>query len=83
MIVSILERVRQKVDTLPEKLVKNLLKLKLVDYIFKDFEDQRHFEREESEYARRLLKDNTGNEIEGISRRDVERLVYAKRATCL
>lgn len=29
------------------------------------------------------MKDNGSNEIDGISRRDIERLVYAKRALCL
>jgi hypothetical protein len=30
-------------------------------------------------FAKRLLKDNTSNDIDGISRRDVEKLVYQKR----
>lgn len=63
--------------------MKNLLKLKIVDYLFKDFEEQQFYEREEVEYVKRILKDNSANEIEGVSRRDVEKMVYAKRALCL
>jgi hypothetical protein len=45
-----------------------------------------HYERDEASFARRLYRDNSGesnkNEIEGIPRRDVEKLVYLKRAIC-
>ena len=58
--------------------------MKIVDYLFGGFEDQHSYDREEAEYAKRLLKDNNGSsEIDGISRRDVEKLVYAKRALCI
>jgi hypothetical protein len=55
----------------------------VISYIFKDFEDQSFYEREEGEFAKKILKDNSGVKIDGISRKDTEKLVYARRATCL
>ena len=41
------------------------------------------FEREEVEYAKRNLKDSNGANLDGIPRKDIEKLVYAKRALIL
>lgn len=57
--------------------------MKIIKNLFNGFEEQSYYEREEGLFAKRQLKDNTSNEIDGISRRDVEKLVYAKRALCL
>jgi len=58
LIVSILERVRSRIGDIPEPILSNLLKLKVLDYLFKDFDDQRHYEKEEVESAKRALKDS-------------------------
>ena len=83
LIVTILEHVRARAQAIPTQITKSLLNLKVIAHIFKDFEDQSFYEREEAEFARRLLKDNSGSKIDGISRKDTEKLVYARRATCL
>ena len=68
---------------MPSHILKKLLKLKIITLLFSSFEEQAYYEREEAEFAKRLLKDNSGNEIDGVGRRDVEKLVYLKRIGCV
>lgn len=76
VIISLLEKVRQRLPEMSKVTIQSLLGLKIISFIFNNFEEQSHYEKEEALYARRILKDNTGAEIDGIPRKDVERLVY-------
>ncbi len=83
LIVALLEKVKSNPETFETQVISSLLNLKVIDSLFKDFEDQTHFEREEVEYAKRNLKDSNGANLDGIPRKDIEKLVYAKRALIL
>ena len=84
LIVSILEHVRVRLPEMDPKVVKSLLSLRLVKTIFQDFDDQRHHEKSETESVKRAIKDSgTNANIDGIPRKETERLVYARRALCL
>lgn len=61
---------------MPKVTIQSLLGLKIISFIFNNFEEQSHYEKEEALYARRVLKDNIATEVDGIPRKDVERLVY-------
>jgi hypothetical protein len=60
--------------------VTSLLNLKIINYLFYDFDQQNTYEKEEAEYAYRALKDSSSNNIDGVPRKEIEKLVYAKRA---
>ncbi|CDW71537.1 UNKNOWN [Stylonychia lemnae] len=83
LVISILEKVRQNIDKIPQEKVKKLLQLKVIEYIFSNFQEVKDIDREEVEYVKRQLRENTSGDIDGISRRDAEKLVYARRAICL
>lgn len=76
LIVSILENIRLRLPEMSKITIKSLLNLKIVRFIFNNFEEQNHYEKEEALYAKRVLKDNTTAEIDSIPRKDIERLVY-------
>jgi hypothetical protein len=82
LIVSILENVRKRLPTLSPEKVESLLSLRLFEALLYSFDDMNSFEREEAAYVRRVLKESPGSntDIEGVPRREVEKLVYAKRA---
>jgi len=43
----------------------------------------KEYEKEEAEYAKRLLRENTSGDIEGVPRKEIERLVYGRRAAII
>jgi hypothetical protein len=84
LVVSILDHVNKRQSNLCVKTVTRILKLKVVDALFGNFEDQQHHERSETESVKRAIKDSgSSSNIDSIPKKETERLVYARKALCL
>jgi hypothetical protein len=59
LLVQILDKIKSRVNEIPAETIKSLLNLKVIGSIFSDFEGQKSYEREEGEYAKIILRDNT------------------------